>query len=102
MSVLGVMRYFRDLPPAGVDALVIALLAIPVFVGLVWANAFDVFSAYSRAHEDYALDEWVTLFFVWAVLRLSSRRAELWIYAARFIAVSLRKARRNALRATMR
>jgi hypothetical protein len=67
-------HWLRGMPQAQRDLVVILALSVPVYVFLVWLDAFDLFFKYSRSHEDYQLDELVALVF-FALPPSSSRRA---------------------------
>jgi diguanylate cyclase (GGDEF)-like protein len=64
------------MPQAQRDLVIILALSVPVYVFLVWLDAFDLFFKYSRSHEDYQLDELVALvFFIGlAAIVFSARR----------------------------
>jgi diguanylate cyclase (GGDEF)-like protein len=69
-------HWLRGMPQAQRDLITILALSVPVYVFLVWINAFDLFFKYSRTHEDYQLDELVALvFFIGlAAIVFSARR----------------------------
>jgi len=55
--------WLTGMPRAKRDLIVILALAAPVFALLLWIDAFDLFFEYSRGHEDYQIDEFVSLLF---------------------------------------
>ena len=66
------------MPRARFDFIVILALAAPLFVLLASIDALDAFFEYSRAHEDYEIDEIVSLMFFVGIAAI--------IYSARRIA----------------
>jgi hypothetical protein len=56
------LRYWlKGMPQAQRDLITILALSVPVYVFLVWINAFDPFFKYGCSHEDYQRDELVAL-----------------------------------------
>lgn len=76
--------WLKGMPRAQRDLIVILALAAPVFVLLIWLDAFDAFFTYSRSHEDYEIDEIVSFLFffgiaavVFSVRRILDLRSEI-------------------------
>ena len=64
-DILSVKRtWYRRLSKAQFDALIILSLSLPTYLFLRWAEAFDLVYAFTRAHEEWELDELIALFFV--------------------------------------
>lgn len=76
MPVSAIKRYIKNMTHAARDAVLVGIVALPVFLVLLWTDAFDRFVLFSRAHESYELDELVTLMFVvgLAAIAFSVRR----------------------------
>lgn len=55
--------WVRGLTRSQVDLIVIAALAIPVLLLLIWTDALERFYDYSRVHEAYELDEFIAFLF---------------------------------------
>ncbi|HUU25913.1 MAG TPA: GGDEF domain-containing protein [Methyloceanibacter sp.] len=72
------------MPRTQLDLLIILALSAPVYTLLLWADAFDLFFEYSRSHENYEIDELVSLLFfvgiaaiVFSLRRIFDLRAEM-------------------------
>ncbi len=77
-------NWLKGMPRAQLDLMVILALSIPTYAFLVWIDAFDLFFQYSRAHEDYQLDEFVAFLFflgvaavIFSVRRIIDLRKEM-------------------------
>jgi diguanylate cyclase (GGDEF)-like protein len=69
-------NWLKGMPKAQRDLIVILALSVPIYAFLLWIDAFDLFFEYSRSHENYEIDETVSLLFFigLAAIVFSARR----------------------------
>jgi diguanylate cyclase (GGDEF)-like protein len=67
MTMSAIRSWIRGLSRTSRDALLILAMVLPVYGLLLWIDAFDRFYDYSRAHEDWELDEIAALIFALGV-----------------------------------
>jgi hypothetical protein len=70
-----ITNWMRRRSRAEIDLMVIAALAIPLYLFLVWIGAFDLTCQWTRAPESWQLDELISLCPASASPRSSTRHA---------------------------